>query len=395
MRRVLFVDDEPKILDGLENLLFPYMNEWDMEFCSGGEEALTICAAHPIDVLVTDMRMPKMDGATLLSRIKKEFPNVVRIVLSGHSELEAALRAMPIAHQFLSKPCDGEDLVQVLERACNLHALIDDGLVRSVLGDITQLPARPRIYSQLSGIMAKEDWSLGDVAETIQQDIGICTKILHIANTAFFSRGCAIKDLTQAVSRIGAVYIRELVLAFEVFDLPGDGFCTDVDIDLLHRSGLLTGVLARGIVRDKRKGEDAFLAGLVHDIGRLVLANFLPDKARKISERVRETGQAIEVAESELFGVTHAEIGAYLLGLWGMPYSVIEAVANHHAPARVPQTEFGVLGAVYVSNILIDSVLSKKAEIEFDMDYLNRMDVCDQLESWKEKARDLVELEDE
>lgn len=137
MRRVLFVDDEQRVLDGLENSLFEYADDWDMEFVNGGEAALTLMSRteDPFDVIVTDMRMPEVDGVAVLQEVHQRYPTVVRIVLSGHTELEAAARALPIAHQFLSKPCRGPALIEALDRACALQALTDSELLRSVLGD--------------------------------------------------------------------------------------------------------------------------------------------------------------------------------------------------------------------------------------------------------------------
>src|ERR1700690_3600413 len=120
MRRVLFVDDEPQILEGLRHRLHRQRKQWEMLFAESGKAALKILAHEPVDVIITDMRMPQMDGATLLTKVKELYPRVVRIVLSGHAELETALRAVPVAHQFLNKPSEPGVIEGVVERACNL-----------------------------------------------------------------------------------------------------------------------------------------------------------------------------------------------------------------------------------------------------------------------------------
>ncbi len=127
-KTVLFVDDELNVLEGLRTRLHRQRSKWEMVFVQSGREALERLAQGDVDVLVTDMRMPEMDGVTLLKRAQEEYPRVVRIVLSGHAELEAALRAIHVAHQFLSKPCEAGVIENVVERA----VLLADGNTVSV-----------------------------------------------------------------------------------------------------------------------------------------------------------------------------------------------------------------------------------------------------------------------
>lgn len=146
MKRVLFVDDEPNILEGLRTLLRRHRRQWEMTFAVGGPAALELLKTENFDVVVSDMRMPEVDGAALLAHVQRQQPRTVRIVLSGHTELEAALRAIPVAHQFLSKPCDAAELENVVERACALQSLVEDPKIRQAVGGIQQLPALPRVY---------------------------------------------------------------------------------------------------------------------------------------------------------------------------------------------------------------------------------------------------------
>src|SRR5262245_4158883 len=164
MKRILFVDDDQSILDGLRNLLWKYRREMKMAFALGGEDALGQLAKGPFDVIVSDMRMPGMDGATLLQKVKEEYPDVVRIVLSGHAEQEAIFRALPIAHQFLSKPCDADKLCNVIESACRLHTLLNDESVRKAVGKIEKLPSLETTYHELSQAMLRSDASAQTVA---------------------------------------------------------------------------------------------------------------------------------------------------------------------------------------------------------------------------------------
>jgi YesN/AraC family two-component response regulator len=115
LRRVLFVDDDQYILDGLQNLLRKQRSRWDMCFALGGAAALELFAAAPFDVIVSDMRMPGMDGAELLAHVRERYPAARRIVLSGYAEPAAVQRALEVAHQFLSKPCRAPDLIDAID----------------------------------------------------------------------------------------------------------------------------------------------------------------------------------------------------------------------------------------------------------------------------------------
>ncbi len=391
MKRILFVDDEPRVLEGIENLLFPYMDDWDMAFTESGEEALELLKDEHFDVIVTDMRMPRMDGATLLHRVKEQYPDVVRIVLSGHSDLEAALRVMPIAHQFLSKPCDGETMVRVLRRACDLQALINDEVLRGLIGKLGELPARPKTYAELTVLLADEQTSLADVVDVIEQDIGISTKLLHVVNTAFFSRGKVVTSVRQAVPRLGATFVKDLALAVEVFRDFRSGSKGKFSIDELHDDSFRTGSIAKRLLEDRRQSEDAFLAGTLHDVGKLILASALPEHLSASMEQASRTGVPLYIVEEELVGVTHAEIGAYLLGLWGLPYTVMEAVANHHRPQRTNPDSFDVTAAVYVANILAHEVKSGVQDESLDLEFLERLGVADRVGEWREFAASVGE----
>src|SRR5208337_2001432 len=217
MRRVLFVDDEPRILEGLRRMLRPQRHEWEMAFAPGGEAALALMEASPFDVIVSDMRMAGMDGATLLCRVRELYPQMVRIVLSGHTELSTALRVVPVAHQFLAKPCDAEMLRVAIERACHLKALLHDDSIRRTVGALCELPSLPRTYHALTLALADPDTSIQRIAGIVELDVGISTKVLQLVNSAFFGIARSITNIQNAVSYLGISTLKSLVLSVEVF----------------------------------------------------------------------------------------------------------------------------------------------------------------------------------
>ncbi len=372
MKRLLFVDDEPQVLDALRNLLRRHRKKWEMVFALGGEEALDQLAQQRFDVVVSDMRMPRIDGAQLLARVRAEHPHMVRIILSGYSEQESALNVMPLAHQFLTKPCDPARLEAVIERACALQLLIHDARLREIVGRIGKLPSLPSLYSELSAVLANPKAEVGDAARLIGRDLAMSAKLLQLVNSSFFGLGRRIASVEAAVGYLGLGMVRNLVLALSAFDAsarPRPGF----SIEMLQAHCQLAAGIARKLLTDRKQAEEAFLAAMLHDIGKLILATALT---------VEE--------EAALDGVTHAEVGAYLLGLWGLPYAVVEAVAHHHHPERAQPVALDVVAAVHLADALAHELEGREALI--DPAWLAAIGVTEEkLEGWRALATDCAQ----
>jgi HD-like signal output (HDOD) protein/ActR/RegA family two-component response regulator len=397
MMRILFVDDEVRVLEALRRMLHPLRFEWQMEFAPGGEAALALMESSTFDVIVSDMRMPGMDGATLLTEVRERYPQTVRIVLSGHTEMETALRAVPVAHQFLAKPCDGEMLRVAIERSCHLQALLNDKSVRGCVGALGDLPALPRIYDGLTQALSEPDASLQKIAEIVAQDVGISAKILQLANSAFFGVSKSVTNIQNAVSYLGFNTLRCLVLSVEVFRVfkvksPVSGF----SLDALQRHATLTAHIVAHLPVPKHLMDIAIVSCMLHDVGKLIEAWKLPKQFAEALEKSTSTGQPLYRIEEEAYGFSHAEIGGYLLGLWGLPYSVVEAVALHHSPTRVPQRSFDAIGAVYVANILAHrlethpGVSAQVLGFEMYRENLVELGVWDDIAQWHEAVKDIT-----
>jgi HD-like signal output (HDOD) protein/ActR/RegA family two-component response regulator len=353
MNRILFVDDDPNILTGLQRLLRPQRHEWDMSFVGGGEAALALLTTAPYDVIVTDARMPGMDGPTLLDHVRQRYPEVRRIVLSGQTEISLTLRAMRLAHQFLPKPCDPEVLRVAIERACTIkRVLASESLIR-VIGSIGDLPTAPRVYSALAQALSDPQPSLDEIGRLVEQDMGLSAKVLQLVNSAFFGLSRDITSVRHAVSHLGLNVIQTLVAsveAIEVFD--GTGWLGEFSVDEFQKHAQLTARIASSFPLSRDLCDAAAAGGLLHDVGKLVLACRLPEQLREATRVAAERRQPLHKVEAELYGVTHAEIGAYLLGTWGLPASVIEAVAHHHNPLRIPHQGLNPVSVVYLADLL-------------------------------------------
>jgi HD-like signal output (HDOD) protein len=354
MNNLLFVDDEVRVLQGLQRQLHGMRNEWRMNFIEGGKNALEFMAANPVDVIVSDMMMPGMDGAELLAQVMKHHPAVIRIVLSGHTDREAILRLVGPAHQYLSKPCNADELRSAIARAFAMRDLLANEQLKSLATRTKSLPALPALYFQLMKELRKEDSSVERISEIISKDLCMTSKILQLINSAFFGLPQRITDIQEAVIYLGVATIRALVLSIQVFSQFDEKKIKGFSIETLSAHCWMTGSLARNIARlehcDEKMVDHCFLAGLLHDIGQLVLASGMPDDYGRVLEIARTREQSVWTTELAQFNTTHAEVGGYLLGLWGLPNPIVEAVTLHHRPAESVVHGFSPVIAVHVAN---------------------------------------------
>ena len=353
MRHVLFVDDEPLVLEGLRLRLQPLEAKWRMTFVDSGADALSRFEHTPHDVIVSDISMPGMDGAQLLHAISERWPATIRIALSGKSDSEQKLRLLPLAHQYLSKPCRPEQLEYAVVRSLQLREELRQPGVQAIIGRIRQLPARPQVFARLQVVMAKPDASARQVAAVIAADTALTVKVLQIANSAFFRRARRISNIEQAVQYLGFQTVRNLVMCAEVFSRwPGRMRHAAVDLEDLQMHAQRTAAVAQDITAGAQFCDDTVLAALLHDIGYWVLIQECPRELEQAVELALAGDIDLPQAEYEILGASHAEIGAYLLAIWGLPYAVVEAVAHHHRPTRVKSAGLDALSALAVAMAL-------------------------------------------
>jgi putative nucleotidyltransferase with HDIG domain len=392
MKRILFVDDEPKILEALQRMLRPLRNEWDMAFAPGGEAALTMLEMESFDVIVSDMRMPGIDGAALLDAVRERYPGMLRVILSGYTELEASFRAVPVAHQFLLKPCDPTALRAAIERATSLVDALNSKMLASLVGSLQDLPSVPRTFGELRATLADPDASIDQIVHIIERDVAISAKVLQLVNSAFFGVTREVSDIRTAVSYLGVSILQDLVLSLEAFRCfqpkkQIEGF----SLDEFHAHAQLTAKIAGAAPANKKAVGVAVGAALLHDIGKLVIADRAPEHLARAIKGAVQDERPLYAIEEELIGVSHAEVGAYLLSLWGLPYSLVEAVAHHHHPGRVPDEPIPIIPIVYVSNLLAheyENRLASSAQTpvdSIDLEVVERAALNTSLDEWRAK----------
>ncbi len=387
--RVLFVDDDAKLLGSLRRMAMSRKG-LDAQFASGGEKALDILETVDIDIVVADMRMPGMDGATLLKHVQERHPDVVRIVLSGHSDKDLVRRSVSYAHQFLSKPFPFDNIMTVLDRVHSLREVFLNVHMRSVVGRIDMLPVLPDSYQKIIRELESKDCSLARIGRIISSDVGLTAGILKVVNSSFFGLSRPISTPEQAVTYLGTDILRGLIIGDKLFTTFDASKQPDMSINLLWTHSLNTALFCRAICSAHPLGlspDEAFNAGLLHDVGKLILADKLSKEYSEIISLMGETENRIDEVERAVLGVTHAEMGAYLLGLWGLPEPIVWAVAEHHRLGLYPESMQMLSAVVHAANVFEHELVvfhDKYKRPDLDLVELREHGITpDDLERWR------------
>lgn len=357
MKRVLFVDDEPNILSGLRRMLRGQRNEWEMDFQPSGLEALKAMEEQPFDIVVSDMKMPGMDGAELLSEVQRLYPNTIRIILSGQSELSAILKSIGPTHQFLAKPCDPERLKRVVDRAYELRELLNDQDLKHLVSKLETIPSLPRLYQEVVRELQVPNASLERIGRVIEKDIAMSAKILKMVNSAYFGLQYPVTAIDRAINFLGLETVTTLILGAHVFDEANVIDVEGLSLEELWEQGVKVSAVSRVVARElgveKQIAEEAYTAGMLHGVGRLVLLTNLPESYADVLRRARQGNMDLLDAEHEVFGACHTTVGAYLMGLWGLPDSIVESVAFHARPSGTYRGFPDCVTIVHVANAVV------------------------------------------
>ncbi len=384
MMRIVFVDDERDVLQGMRRTLHGMRSEWDMEFAASGAEALGLLETSPADVVVSDMRMPGLDVWQLLAEVKKRHPQTVRLILSGQADPSSVMRAIGTAHQYLAKPCESATVKAAISQAQMLRQLLNIAPLAALVGRVGTLPSPPRAFQEILTCLQKPTASVVEAARIIGRDAAMTANIMKLVNSAFFGVRQLVVNVDRAVAYLGLDTLGTLVLGHSVFHSGAPARIKGFSLETLWDHTLRTASTARAIAVSEKfsalKVEEAFLAGMLHDVGKVVFATAAPAAPAAPAALAALADDTIAQMSAH-----HAEVGAYLLGLWGFPNSIVEAVAMHHHPSRASGREFGLAGLIHVADRLVhhcDTPGAAPADLGFEAGFLEDLELLDHVPQW-------------
>jgi HD-like signal output (HDOD) protein/CheY-like chemotaxis protein len=352
---ILFVDDDPMLLSSMRRRLRSSTRDWEMLFAQSGDEALKICTEKPLDIVISDMRMPNMNGATLLSEIRQSHPEAIRIILSGQSDEEQTPAANSNAHLFLRKPCETETLRALIGRCIAMRERLNNDELRALITGSNTIPVAPASISQVLRLMRDPNFGIKDISKCVRSDLAISTYILKLVNSSLYGCGTTVTDLDQAIVMLGMETLKSLICTIKlVRELPA-GVLLDKLSPRVLRHSTDVALLARSIACEQgcslEVQDDCYLAGMLHDFGKLVLASVQPEPYEELIETAKNGTRTLAQLETETFHCNHAEAGAYLLTLWGFDPRILEGVITHEDfRESVPDPPRTVSDFVYVAN---------------------------------------------
>jgi HD-like signal output (HDOD) protein/CheY-like chemotaxis protein len=389
MKRILFVEDNEVLLELYGMMLAGERDQWETTTAPDGKTAMELLRQAAFDVVASDMQMPGMSGIELLSEVRKIYPQTSRIIISGITDQAEAADSLNCTHLFIPKPFDVTILKAALARIIGLDAYLKDDKLRGLAGKMRALPSFPLVYLDIIREIESPNSSIQGIAEIVAKDPGITAKILQVVNSAAFGLPEKVNDPVEAVQQLGMTTVRSLALSAQVFSSFKPGRLKNFSADALWSHLMRCGDLARTIMRREgvkfAESEDAYTAGMLHDIGKLMLADSVPDDFAKALKLAENEKIPLHRAELEIFSATHTGLAAYLFGLWGLPAPIVEAVAFHYEPEKSDLKKFSALTAVHVANALLDETEAAN----LNMDYLTQIGVASRLDDWREIAAEL------
>jgi len=388
-RRILFVDDNLRVLEGLRALVKPMEKEWEITFAEGGRVALACMEKESYDAIVTDLGMSGMDGRALLEQVAALHPTTLRIAFSGPSQSGLLLRSIGLVHQALSNPFNLDDLIAMIGNAFRLGNRIVDQEVKRAIGSIDYLPSVPSLYQELHTALEREDVTVQVVGDIIRRDMGMTAKILKLVNSSFFGLRRTVENLQEAVAFLGTETIQVLVLAHGLFDQAGTLGTRTLTLEDIWQHSLSVAEGARALAAmeglSRALKAESFMGGMLHDVGIIVLAKNFPERYDKVVQLSAKEKLPVYTAEQREFGLGHAEVGAYLLGLWGIQPAILRAVSLHHTPSVLRSTSFNPVLAIHLADDLCGAqghhALFERSEL--DERALSPLGIRDHMAGWR------------
>ena len=396
--RILFVDDEPKMLRALRRMLSQKRKEWGMSFVDTGQAALELLEKERYDIIVTDMRMPGISGDKLLVKVKDAYPEVIRIVLSGHSDQEEIMKTVRLAHQYLAKPCDADVLINTISKSARFRLYLDDPRLNKLVSSIEMLPSPNMRFLEIMENLESDDVSLRKIGQIISRDMGLSTNILKLVNSSFFSIPRRVASVVDAVVFLGLDIIKGLILTHHLFSVFDFSKLPNLSYELLWNHSTYAACMGQAIIKtetgDQTAVDETFIAGLMHDVGKLVLGYVMKEEYEAVIAEARTSNRRLWKVEREHLGFSHAEVGAYLVGLWGMSENLVETIQYHHHPEQSTQEGLAMLAAIHVADVLdhqLRVIHNNYDRPEFSEEFLKKGGFMGKIESWQGVCRELLD----
>jgi putative nucleotidyltransferase with HDIG domain len=392
MKRILVVNSNPAELQLIRGYLGSPVPEWEVLFLENAASAIAALKSAPADIILTDFQLSDLRGLDLLNQASELSPKIATIVLANLEGTDSALKCVGTAHHFLAKPCDEGRLKEALDRALDSSSWMPDEAVRKLARGMSVLPSPPGLYFRIIKEIQKSEHAVENIGWLIARDPATTARLLQMVNSASFGLSIRISNPIEAVVYVGLKMTQSLVLMAHTLGSLEKYPQIKPAIDKIWRHSVQVSGFAKAIARVERlsvsTAEEAFTAGLLHDIGQLILAANHPEAFARSLALAKEKGLSSVEAEMQVFSTSHAELGAYMLATWGLPWPVVESVAFHHRPGPASGHKFGTVTILHAANALAHVISGDEKKLAVDVEYLQKVGVAGHVDMWREICQD-------
>lgn len=349
-KQILFVDDERAILKSIERLFFDL--DYEILVAESGEEGLNVLSSNQIDIVVSDMRMPGMNGFQFLKKVKAQYPHTSRLALSGYADEKEILDSLIDGSNslYLFKPWDGEDLIKKIEQIFAVREIIRNPDLLNIINGLDNLSFTSDMYNAVCRLI-DSDADINAIAKVIETDPSVTVSVLRVVNSAFYNVKTA--SVSQAITFLGLPVVKSIVLSCSLF-LSADIKVPPFNVACLTRLASIANLYVNRIysfLLNKKVPDNLSTAGLLHNIGLLMLLHYFPDKYKRVIEMSQNKGvSSLIAAEKEVFSINHAELGGYLLDYWSIPHATVECSLFYHDPLHAAVLDKQTVSIVHLAS---------------------------------------------
>jgi|GEM_PF-309119 len=384
--RVMFVDDDPMVVRGIARNMSMMGGKMTITVRTSATEALASLEKELVDVIITDLCMPGIDGSALLEEVRTHYPTVLRFVLSGEAKPEIMIRATRASHQYLSKPCETAVLHKTIVEMLARMETVKNPEVAKTISHLEGVPSRQASLAEFLRLLNDNSVPLDQITANLRKDPGLSARLLKVANSPYFGHSGSVESLDDAIGLLGMDMIVSMAASHKLFAVTPPPLTSNLHLDALWEHCVYVSTLVRYIGNKLRVPQsvlrEAGTAALLHDIGKLVLAYAVPAGFAAAYTRAKADHMPGWQAEYYIFGNHHAEIGGCLLKLWGLPSAVVEAVSMHHTPHNSTEDRVGPVTLVHIADTLAHAGTNDEATTFLDLAHLKALSLPEDMNYW-------------
>jgi HD-like signal output (HDOD) protein len=385
-KRILIADADAKVWVEFREALG---ESWAVVGAATASAAQEEAQKQSFQVVVANFDLPDLSGAELLNRLRTSSPKTLRFIAAAEALKEKVMCHVLRGHQFLAIHFDRETLKSSIERSLAADYGMNNSL-RELVGRIRTFPTIPSLYLEVVNALKDPNATTDEIGAIIAKDMAMTTKLVQVLNSAYFGLPRTITDPTEAVGILGFETVKSLIMTVKLLSQYDKVKPVYFSIDSIWRHSTNVARTARVMALLETGDNDcsgiAYTAGLMHDLGKVILAANFDEQYQGAHNVARKQQIPLWEVEKDIFGASHGEIGAYLLGLWGMSSEVVKVAALHHSPLRSEDKTFSALTAVHVANALeYEGTLETDGLPlpQLDVDYLKQLGLEARVELWR------------